>query len=200
MLWLGILIVLIVLLVLFYEFWFLRDPERKVPSGETIVSPADGKVIKIMPFDNSEVIVEKGLAGQIKVLTNDVAQEGWIVSIFMSPLDVHVNRAPVKGEVKYVHHKAGKFSPALPFRVLFENERTEVLIVNKKMKVKVVQIAGFVARRIVTWIRPGEWVERGQRIGLIKLGSQCSLVIPKKVRLRVKEGERVYAGSSIIAD
>ena len=198
MLLVYILIMLIVALFVFYKFWFLRDPDRKIPTGDNIVSPADGKVIEILPFDNTEVLIEKGFAGQIKVLTSDVAAEGWMVSIFMSPLDVHVNRAPIGGEVKYIQHKAGSFSMAFAFKAAFENERTEILIVNKKLRVKVVPIAGFIARRIVTWVRRGEWVEKGQRIGLIKLGSQCTLIVPNKVKLCVKKGDRVYAGVSII--
>ncbi len=196
---LWLLIILAVVLWLFYEFWFLRDPERKIPKGDNVVSPADGKVIKVFPYGNTEVMIKKGFAGQIKVLRQDVAEEGWIVSIFMSPLDVHVNRAPMEGEVKYVKHTPGRFRLAKFFDACIENERTEVLLVNKKTKVKVVQIAGFLARRIVTSARKGEWVKKGQRIGLIKLGSQCCLIIPKRMKLRVKEGKMVCAGNTIIA-
>ena len=113
---------------------------------------------------------------------------------------MHVNRAPIEGEVKYVKHSPGKFRLAKFFDACIENERTEILVVNKKTKVKVVQIAGFLARRIVTFARPGEWVKKGQRIGLIKLGSQCCLVLPSNVKVLVKDGQRVKAGSSIIAN
>ncbi|HLD04298.1 MAG TPA: phosphatidylserine decarboxylase [Candidatus Nanoarchaeia archaeon] len=193
-----ILIGIVVLLLLWYKLWFLRDPDRKIPAGNNIVSPADGQVIKIMPFDNTEIIVEKGLAGKIKVLTEDVALEGHIVSIFMSPMNVHVNRSPIKGEVKYVKYHSGKFMPAKLFDAVFENENAQVLIVNKNLRIKVIQIAGILARRIVSYLKPGQWVEKGERIGLIKLGSQCTLVLPKQVKLKVKEGNYVYGGSTII--
>lgn len=190
----GILVFLFVL----YKFWFLRDPDRKIPSGNNVVSPADGRVIRIMPFDNTEVMVQKGLAGQIKVLTEDVAEEGNIVSIFMSPADVHINRAPIKGEIKYVKYHSGAFRPAKYFDAVFDNENAQTLIVDKKLRVKVIQIAGIMARRVVSFLKPGQFVEKGERIGLIKLGSQCTLVLPKQVKLKVKEGDYVYGGSTII--
>ncbi len=188
----------IVVLFLLYKFWFLRDPDRKIPSGNNVVSPADGRVIKILPFDNTEVIVEKGLAGQIKVLTEDVAEEGNIVSIFMSPADVHINRAPIKGEVKYIKYHSGQFKPARHPDAMFENENTQILIVDKKLRIKVIQIAGILARRVVSFLKPGQWIEKGERIGLIKLGSQCTLILPKQVKIKVKEGDYVYGGTTIL--
>ncbi|MEK6963235.1 MAG: phosphatidylserine decarboxylase [Nanoarchaeota archaeon] len=193
-----LLIGIIIVLWALHKFWFLRDPDRKIPAGNNIVSPADGRVIRIMPFDNTEVIVEKGLAGQIKVLTEDVAAEGNIVSIFMSPMDVHINRSPIKGEVKYIKYHSGKFRPAKYFDAVFDNENAQTLIVDKKLRVKVIQIAGIMARRVVSFLKPGQWVEKGERIGLIKLGSQCTLVLPKSVKLKVKAGDYVYGGSTII--
>lgn len=188
------------ILIVFYRFWFLRNPERSIPAGNNIVSPADGKIITVLHFKKAKMYLNKGMTGKVKIFTKDVAEEGWLVSIFMSPLDVHYNRAPISGEIKYVKHFPGRFRLANNPKALFENERSEILIQRNDVRIKVIPIAGFFVRRIVSFVNKKQTVNKGQRIGLIKLGSQCCLVMPKTVKLKVSEGDRVYAGTSIIAN
>ena len=117
----------------------------------------------------------------------------------MSPLDVHVNRAPISGEVVYIKHIDGSFYPAFLKDVEKINERNIVIIKNGSEYIGVVQIAGFVARRCWLSIKEGDYVEMGQRIGKIKLGSQTAVIIPANYNITVKVGEKVYAGQTIIA-
>ena len=179
---------------------FYRDPERKIPKGNNIVSPADGRVISIIDTSKDIIKVKKGLLGKIRVLTKDVAKKCYVVSIFMSPLDVHVNRAPIEGTIKSVKHTNGKFFRAYDLEKSMENEKNEIVIENKKIKIKIVQIAGFLARRIICRVNLHQKVNKGQRIGMIALGSQATLIMPGVVKLKVKLGEKVKAGSTIIAE
>ena len=198
-----ILIVLVALPLAVFFYWrliFLRDPERKSPRGNVIVSPADGKIITIEETDSKELKIKKGLFGKIKTATSDVGKKCYVVSIFMSLFDVHINRAPIAGEVLSVKHKQGKFLPASSLSNGLENEKTEMLIKNEKIgKLKVIQAAGFFARRIFTFPKKGDLLIPGDRIGLINLGSQLTLILPKKIKLKVKKGQKVKAGLTIIA-
>lgn len=193
-------IILLAIFALFWKFWFLRDPYREIPKGNNIISPADGIILKIIEFNKEGIMIEKGLFGKIHTMTRDIGGEGHIVSIFMSPLDVHVNRAPISGTVIYAKHYRGKFFNARNFEKSMQNERNEILIKNDKMKLKMIQIAGFLARRIECFVKDDQKVVKGQRVGLINLGSQVTLILPKDIIIKVKEGERVYAGESIIAE
>jgi phosphatidylserine decarboxylase len=194
-----ILLILVSIFFLFYEFIFLRDPERNIPSGENVVSPCDGKVISITPFHGQRIgKVKKGTFGRIYAPLKLVGKEGTVVSIFMSPLDVHVTRAPIAGKAVSVHHREGKFLRAFDERALIENEKAEILIKGKRT-VLLILIAGMVARRITTFLTSGDAVKKGGRIGIITLGSQCTLVLPKTTKIIVKSGDRVRAGESIIA-
>lgn len=185
-------------LLLFWRFWFLRDPDRTIPEGDNIVSPADGQILKVVDIPRDKVTIDKGMLGQIETITKDVRNACYLVSIFMSPLDVHVQRAPINGRVRDVRYSKGKFRKADSLRVL-DNEHNEILIDDIDC-VKVVQIAGFVARRIHCYIKKGDQVLKGQRIGQITLGSQVAVIIPKNTLLRVKEGQRVRAGETVLAD
>jgi phosphatidylserine decarboxylase len=187
----------------FWKVYFLRNPDRNIPNATDIVlSPADGKIIEIHEYTKSEVALLKGdkrYRGLIKTITEDVSPHGYLVSIFMSPLDVHMNRAPISGTVHSVKHSDGKFLAVNSFESGLVNEKTEIVIKNKKLSVKMIQIAGFLARRVVTHVKPGETVEMGQIVGLINLGSQVTLVLPSSVRLKVSKGDRVVAGETTIA-
>ena len=195
--WIIILAIMTALLALFL-LNFYRDPKRTIPKGNNIVAPADGKVINIVKVKNNAKI-RKGLLGRIHTLTNDIAKECYVISIFMSPLDAHINRSPIDGVVKSVKHSKGSFFRADDIEKSLENEKNEIIIQNKAMKVKVIQIAGFVARRIICNVKVNQKINKGGKIGMIALGSQTTIVLPD-IRLRVKLNDKVKAGETIIAD
>ena len=199
---LGIILITVsVLLFLFWKVVFLRNPKRTTPAGDFVIAPADGKIVEILEFSGQEVKLFKGgqrLLGIINTLTSDVADEGYIVSIFMSPLDVHVNRAPISGTVEGVVHSTGKFLAVNTFEAGLVNEKAETVI-QGTIRVKMIQIAGFLARRVITNVDPGEAVRAGQEVGLINLGSQVTMILPKSVTLKVNKGDRTVAGETILA-
>jgi phosphatidylserine decarboxylase len=164
---------------------FFRDPRRTVPQGKGIVvSPADGKIIVIGEVTEPEFI--GGTATQI--------------SIFMSPLDVHVNRIPVDGKVTFLRHVPGKFIAAFEDKASAQNERMLIGIERPDgTKVFFKQIAGAVARRIVADLAIGQEVQAGERFGMIKFGSRVDIYLPGKITLRVALHERVAAGESLLA-
>lgn len=196
--WLVLVVIVILMLILFLVN-FYRDPKRSIPSGNNIVAPADGRIISIINTSKNNIKIKKGLFGKIKTLTKDVAEECYVISIFMSPLDVHINRAPIDGIVKSVKHTKGKFFKAYDLEKSLENEKNEIIIQNKKLKVKVIQVAGFLARRIKCYAKPNQKVNKGDKIGMIALSSQTTLIIPKGVDLKIKINDKVKAGSTIIA-
>lgn len=164
---------------------FFRDPRREPPPGDAnLVSPADGKVI----IAESEVEEPRFLGGRAAM-----------VSIFMSPLDVHVNRAPVDGEVAEVRYHPGRYFAAWSEKASLDNEQNAVVLAMAGgRRVAFVQIAGFLARRIVCRVRPGDRVRRGQRVGMIKLGSRVDIFVPGRFDLKVKVGDRVRAGETVL--
>ena len=201
----ALLIIIVVSLALLLGIFllnFYRDPRREIPFGKnSIVSPADGKVIsivKISKFGKSKI--DKGMFGKIKTLTKDVAEECYAISIFMSPLNVHVNRSPIKGTVKSIRHTPGKFFMAYDLKKSLENEKNEIIIENAHLKIKVIQIAGFLARRIHCYAHINQKLNKGQKIGMISLGSQATIIIPKTVNLIIKLHDKVKAGETVIAD
>lgn len=199
----GTILVVILVLLALWKYWFLRDPERDIPQGNVLVSPADGRVIAVWPFgpNTTSARIPKGLLGAYRTLLSDVAEEGTVISIFMSPADVHHNRSPMAGKVLSQRHTPGKFHAASRDDALIENERNEILLRSGGFTIKVIQVAGFLVRRIVSRVQPGDMLARGQRIGLINLGSQCTVIVPHAgVRIVVAEGQRVLAGSSILAE
>ena len=197
--WLIRIIFVVILLLILFLLNFYRDPKRKIPKGNNIVAPADGKIISIIDTSKNVITIKKGTIGKIKTLSKDIAKEFYIISIFMSPLDVHINRAPIEGIVKSIKYKKGKFFKAYDLEKSFENEKNEIIIRNKNIKVKIIQIAGFLARRIKCYVKKNQKVNKGQKIGMIALSSQTTLVIPKGVDLKVKINEHVKAGETIIA-
>ncbi|MFL6254225.1 MAG: phosphatidylserine decarboxylase family protein [Pyrinomonadaceae bacterium] len=171
----------VLLLVAAFMAYFFRDPQRTVPSESgLVVSPADGKVTRI----------EK--------LAGGGADSPTVVSIFLSPFDVHVNRAPIAGEVIDVTYTKGRFVAATSDNASLVNEQNALTIKGERMTVVCKQIAGVLARRIVCWKRPGDSLELGERFGLIKFGSRTDLVLPRGVEVLVKVGERVSGGVTII--
>jgi phosphatidylserine decarboxylase len=165
--------------------YFFRDPERTGPRGERIVTaPADGKVVLISDVDEPAF-----MGGRARR-----------VSIFMNVFNVHVNRYPVTGTVRYLHYNPGKFLNAAVEKSSLENEQMSVGIETSGGRVLVRQIAGLVARRIVTYSKQGEHVDQGQRMGMIKFGSRVDVFLPLDVQLRVKVGDMTLAGSTPIAE
>ncbi len=198
MLWLIAIFLFIVILVLLFLLNFYKDPNRTVPKGRNIVAPADGRIISIIDTSKNKLMIKKGLIGKVRIFTKGIAKECYIISIFMSPFDVHINRAPIEGTVKSIKHTKGKFFKAYDLERSFENEKNEIIIKNKKLKVKVIQIAGFLARRIKCYVKKNQKVNKGQKIGMIALGSQTTLIIPAGVDLNIKINDKVKAGENII--
>ena len=196
-------LLLLVLCFLFYKFVFLRDPKRNVPPGNNIVAPADGRIIKILKLNKINGIeVRKGLVGKIRALVPINCKEGYLITIMMNLFDVHVQRSPVGGVVLNIKHYDGRFNNAVygdKFENGLVNEKNEITIKNNKIgSINVVQIAGFVARRIECFVEEKQKLNKGQKLGRIIMGSQVSLILPKKVKLQVKEGDKVKAGKSIL--
>ena len=192
------LILAVVILLILFLINFYRDPVRRIPKGNNIVSPADGKVIQILKINNKKIKIKKNI-GSIETLTKDIAKECYLISVFMSPLDVHINRAPIEGKVESIKYKKGKFFAAYDLKKSLHNEKNEIIIQNKKIKIKAIQIAGFLARKIKCFVKSNQKINKGQKIGMIVLGSQVSLIIPAKVKLKIKIRDKVKAGSTIIA-
>ena len=168
-----------------FMVYFFRDPEREIPVSENVfVSPADGKIILIQNVREE------------KLLKADAME----VSIFMSPLNVHVNRAPCGGTVEAVVHTPGKFFSAFKHEASLQNENIAMLLDTKYGKVLVRQVAGFLARRAVCRVKPGEVLKKGERYGVIKFSSRVDLYLPKGARIRVKLGDVVKAGETIIGE
>ena len=167
----------------FYCIYFFRSPERKIPTDENlIVSPADGTVQDIVEVSDDEFV--KSPAKKI--------------IIFLSVFDVHVNRSPIAGEIKLQKYICGRFRPAYKDSVGFENERHLIGIENKKLRVTVTQIAGILARRIVSWVTLDDQLEKGELYGLIRFGSCTEIVVPSNVELLVQKGQKVRGGETVI--
>lgn len=195
---------IIVFLFLFYRFVFLRDPERKIPLGDSVVSPADGKIIKSIKLGAVDSLkIKKGLIGKIRSMVPDSCKGGHLVTIMMDFFDVHVQRAPVSGVVTNLNHVDGSFKNAVfgnEFENGLENEKNEITIKCSLGEIKVIQIAGLVARRIECFVKKNQKLNKGERIGRIVMGSQVSLILPREIKLSVEEGDEVKAGESIMGD
>ncbi|MEE8574552.1 MAG: phosphatidylserine decarboxylase family protein [Thermodesulfobacteriota bacterium] len=173
-----------------FVVWFFRDPEREIPTGEgDIVSPADGKVIKVEEVDDDRFLKTKAIK----------------ISVFMNVFNVHVNRAPTDGVVEKIIYNPGKFINASFDKASLENEQN-ALIINAGdggggdgRRYVANQIAGLIARRIVCRVKEGDTLTRGARFGLIRFGSRLDVFLPTTARPVVKVGEKVSAGSSVLA-
>ncbi|NYB51039.1 MAG: phosphatidylserine decarboxylase family protein [Methanobacteriaceae archaeon] len=175
---------------------FFRDPKRHIPQNDgLIVAPADGRVFKGKIDRVKTVHYHDPLMKYIL----SPGGKGILVSTFMSPFDVHVNRAPISGTIVKTKHYSGKFKIAMR-NVLTENEKNLIVIDSEYGKVGVIQIAGFVARRIVQYVEVGDHVKTGDRLGMIRFGSRVDLIIPfENTELLVSEGKKPTAGETIIA-
>jgi len=170
---------LLLLLALFMAFFF-RDPKREPPSDpDVVVSPADGRVTRI-----------ESAAGQPNSPT--------LISIFLSPLDVHINRAPIRGKIVDVVYSPGKFLMATNEKASVVNEQNALTIQGEKITVVCKQIAGILARRIVCWKHTGDRLNLGERFGMIKFSSRTDVLLPANVKVMVTEGQRVRGGITII--
>jgi phosphatidylserine decarboxylase len=180
--WIGLALLVVTLAVAS----FFRDPERVVPRGDHVVSPADGRVVAV------------DREAQAETVSGETFQR---VAIFMSPANVHVNRVPSSGEVVSVKHTAGRFLAAYDERSSMENERNEVVLRDPRGRLTVlVQVAGLLARRIVCNLHPGQRVEQGDRFGLIMFGSRVDVYLSPSARVLVRVGDRVRAGSVVLAE
>jgi phosphatidylserine decarboxylase len=182
---LGIMIpAAVVSLLTLFVVYFFRDPERAIPAGErNILSPADGKVLQVGPC-REEVYLG---APAIKV------------SIFMSPLDVHVNRIPLTGRIARRSYSPGKYFCANLDKASLLNERNALVVETAGgVRVLFIQIAGFIARRIVCRVKEGEAVVRGHRFGMIRFGSRMDVYVPENTRILVRPGEKTFAGATVL--
>jgi len=164
---------------------FFRDPERTTPKGDNlIVSPADGKVVVIKQVRDDEFFHA------------DVRQ----ISIFMSPLNVHVNRNPITGTVQHTRYVEGEYFAAFEDKASERNEQMIIGLEGANGKLILKQIAGFIARRIVCALKPGDMVNMGERFGMIKFGSRLDVLIPLSVNVQVKKGDMVKAGETVLGN
>ena len=172
-------------LVALWVAYFFRDPERSGARGDQlIIAPADGKVVLIQEVDEPAF-----MGGRSRR-----------VSIFMNVFNVHVNRYPVSGTVRYVKYNPGKFLNAAVEKSSLENEQMSVGIETPRGRILVRQIAGLIARRIVTYSKVGEKINQGERMGLIRFGSRVDVFLPTDAKVRVKIGEMTVAGTSVVAE
>jgi len=172
------------LLLFLGVLYFFRDPRRKSPSGATLVlAPADGRVVAID-----------------EELTDDYVGQTKLVSIFLSLLDVHINRIPFAGKIKDLSYTKGRFLPAFNPKASFSNENLVTCIENGELRFKVKQISGLLARRIINHLKVGAKVQKGERFGMIKFGSRVDLYLPAEVNLKVKLNQKVKAGETIMAE
>lgn len=175
---------MVLLLITLFIVWFFRNPERKTPADEKLViSPADGKVIKIEEIKDSEL-----MPGPLRK-----------VSIFMNVFSVHVNRVPCTGRVETIRYIKGKFFSADLDKASSDNERNGIIVrMENGRAIGMIQIAGLIARRIVCWVSEGMSVQRGQRFGLIRFGSRVDVLLPLDAEVLVKLGDKVRAGETPI--
>lgn len=169
-----------------FVFWFFRDPERVIPADERhVLSPADGRVVGIVGLEEDRLL--KGPAIRI--------------SIFLNVFNVHVNRVPVSGKILNIVYQPGLFKMAQVPEASLNNEQNALLLESPSgMRIVFVQIAGFIARRIVCWARTGDTLRQGERFGMIRFGSRTDIYVPPTTRIRVKPGDRVQGGVSVLGE
>ena len=171
------------LVLMLYFCYFFRNPNRTIPMDDSVVlSPADGTVTDIVPLDTDEFVKEP---------CNKVI-------IFMSVFNVHVNRSPIQGQIKLQKYFCGRFRPAYKDTVGFENEHHLLGIENDRLRISVKQIAGILARRIVSYVTLDDELKQGELYGMIKFGSCLEVVMPKHVEIAVTKGQKVVGGQTIL--
>lgn len=172
---------IILAIVVAFMAYFFRDPERVPPSDpNAVVAPADGRVTRVRP------------------VPSEGKEPATVVSIFLSPLDVHINRSPIAGRVVDIRYTPGKFLMATNEKASEVNEQNALVIEGEKVTVTCKQIAGILARRVVCWARKGDNLALGQRIGMIKFSSRTDVILPANVMVTITEGSRVCGGETVI--
>ncbi|MDD7763887.1 MAG: phosphatidylserine decarboxylase family protein [Selenomonas sp.] len=176
-------IAVIPLVLMLYFCYFFRNPKRQIITDDSVIlSPADGTVTDIVPLETDEFVKEP---------CNKVI-------IFMSVFNVHVNRSPIQGKIKLQKYFCGRFRPAYKDTVGFENEHHVLGIENDRVRISVKQIAGILARRIVSFVTLDDDLKQGELYGMIKFGSCLEVVMPKKVEIMVEKGQKVAGGQTIL--
>ena len=179
------LLAFVLTLVAIWVAYFFRDPERQGERGDRLViAPADGKVVMITEVDEPSFMRERSVR----------------ISIFMNVFNVHVNRYPVSGTVRFVERKRGRFLNAATSASSIENEQTSIGLETGSSRILVRQIAGLIARRIVTYATNGQQVRQGDRMGLIRFGSRVDVFMPATATVRVNAGDVTYAGVTVVGD
>lgn len=179
------LLAIVVALLAIWVAYFFRDPERTGERGrDLVVAPADGKIVMMTEVDEPTFIRGRALR----------------ISIFMNVFSVHVNRYPVDGRVEYVKYTAGKFLNAAVEKSSLENEQSSIGIVSNGRRILVRQIAGLIARRIVTYSQAGDSVTQGERLGIIRFGSRVDIFIPLGSTIRARLGDLTVAGTTVLAE
>ena len=179
----GIRIAVIPLVLACYFAYFFRNPDREVVQDTSLLySPADGTVMDVSDFYDDEFLNAKAKK----------------VTIFLSVFNVHVNRSPAEGTIKFQRYTVGEFLPAFNRKAAFENERFAMGIENERMKILVIQIAGILARRIDNWVNLGNHLDQGEVYGMIKFGSCTELVVPEEVDILCKKGDKVKGGITVL--
>lgn len=171
------------LVITIFLMFFFRNPNRVINADKNIIlSPADGIVMSVQDIFDDEY------------LNADATK----VTIFLSVFDVHVNRTPIAGEITYQRYTCGRFKAAYKKAASIENERHAIGIAGENIKILVIQVAGLLARRIVSWVTLGNAVAQGTRYGMIKFGSSTEIIMPKNVQVLVKKGSRAIGGKTVI--
>lgn len=187
--WLRIILIVVAAFISVFSLNFFRDPDRRIAAegraGENlIVSPADGKVVEVKEVEEPEFL----------------KSHATLISIFMSPLDVHVNRSPIVGTVEFFRYVKGEFLVAHAPEATHRNERAMIGLTNGARKILFSQVAGYIARRIVCEAKVGDTLQAGERFGMIKFGSRVDIYIPPNAKIFVKSGEIVRAGETVMAE
>jgi phosphatidylserine decarboxylase len=182
-LWATTIILLAVGTTILFTLYFFRDPKRTPPEEQRVIlAPADGKILLVQPYSKSSS-----------------SNPPTLVSIFMSPFNVHVNRIPISGKVTHLRYCPGTFLMAFDNKSMESNERMEIGIDNGEIEVQFSQVSGFLARRIVCSLRSGEMVKIGKRFGMIKFGSRVDLILPPSAKVAIEPGQITRAGETVLA-
>ncbi|MCC7573706.1 MAG: phosphatidylserine decarboxylase [Candidatus Methanofastidiosum sp.] len=196
----AIFLIIIIIGLIVFSIIFYRDPQRSIPiENGIIISPADGTVISIdiVKSGDNPVTIKNGKEIYLTELKGIIEGNYTMVAIFMGPFDVHINRAPISGQVRDTIYLEGSHLPAFG-NVLTENERN-IVVIDGDVRVVTVQIAGTLARRIECYVNEGQNLNIGDKIGIIKLGSQVVVMYPSDSLTIIKEGDKLKAGETIIA-
>ncbi len=179
------LVAFVLTVLVIWVAYFFRDPERTGPRGrDLVISPADGRVIEVVEVDEPAFLQGRAIR----------------ISVFMNVFNVHVNRYPVSGRVAYVHYNPGKFLNAAAEKASLDNEQMSIGVQMEHHRVLFRQIAGLIARRIVTYSRVGDDAEQGERMGIIRFGSRVDVFVPVGSTIRAKVGDRPMAGVTVLAE